>query len=83
MALSTASRPPGSIFMRLMTKIFSRGPAANFGSFHVLCTSVLSDRLPTLSGRVPPHATSAARVSAARRQVRKRVMARFYVSFRR
>ena len=42
-ASSTASRPPGSIFMRLMTKIRFSGPLAYLGSFQVPSTCVLSE----------------------------------------
>src|SRR5262245_52006700 len=59
-ASSTASRPPGSIFMRLMTKILVSGPAVYLGSFQVLCTSVLSERPPGLHVRVLPQPASTA-----------------------
>src|SRR5262249_20232793 len=71
-AFSTASRPPGSTFIRLMTKILLIGPAVYLGSFHVPWTSVLSESPPGLHSRVLPHAQSA---SAAMTQIAIRMAA--------
>ena len=62
-ASSTASRPPGSIFMRLMTKIRVSGALAYLGSFQVPSTCVLSE--------IPPQAATTATQSAIASALRK------------